>query len=152
MNPPEEFLRKAHLVKDTFKTELNHKSLKFQYHEHDLSELEGVLARGDRRISKVIMKAYENGAVFDSWQEIFDRDKWDRAFTECDIDRKFYTEREREITEIFPWDFIDTGVSKEFLKAEWEKAKKETVTPNCRASCSGCGAASFGTGVCFERR
>ncbi|MBR2187583.1 MAG: TIGR03960 family B12-binding radical SAM protein [Lachnospiraceae bacterium] len=152
MNPPEEFLRKAHLVKDTFKTELNHKSLKFQYHEHDLSELEGVLARGDRRISKVIMKAYENGAVFDSWQEIFDRDKWDRAFTECDIDRKFYTEREREITEIFPWDFIDTGVSKEFLKAEWEKAKTETVTPNCRASCSGCGAASFGTGVCFERR
>ena len=152
MNPPEEFLRKAHLVKDTFKTELNHKSLKFQYHEHDLSELEGVLARGDRRISKVIMKAYENGAVFDSWQEIFDRDKWDRAFTECDIDRKFYTERGREITEIFPWDFIDTGVSKEFLKAEWEKAKTETVTPNCRASCSGCGAASFGTGVCFERR
>ena len=152
MNPPEEFLRKAHLVKDTFKTELNHKSLKFQYHEHDLSELEGVLARGDRKISKVIMKAYENGAVFDSWQEIFDRDKWDRAFDECNIDRHFYTEREREVTEILPWDFIDTGVSKDFLKSEWEKAKMETVTPNCRASCSGCGAASFGTGVCFERR
>ena len=152
MNPPEEFLRKAHLVKDTFKTELNHKSLKFQYHEHDLSELEGVLARGDRKISKVIMKAYENGAVFDSWQEIFDRDKWDRAFEECNIDRHFYTEREREVTEILPWDFIDTGVSKDFLKSEWEKAKMETVTPNCRASCSGCGAASFGTGVCFERR
>ncbi len=152
MNSPDEFLRKAHLVKDAFKNELNHKSLKFQYHEHDLSELEGVLARGDRRISKVIMKAYENGAVFDSWQEIFDRERWDRAFTECGIDRRFYTERERDVEELLPWDFIDTGVSKKFLIKEWENAKNGVVTPNCRKSCSGCGAASFGTGVCFEGR
>ncbi len=152
MNSADEFLRKAHLVKDAFKTELNHRSLKFQYHEHDLSELEGALARGDRKLSAVIKKAYENGAMYDAWAETFDAAKWDDAFKECGIDIDFYTLRERPVSEKLPWDYIDIGVTKEFLAREWENARAETVTPNCREKCAGCGAAVFKTGVCFEGR
>ncbi len=148
MDSADEFIRKARLVKEEIKNELNHKSLKFQYHEHEISELEGVLARGDRRLSKVIMEAFKKGAVFDSWSEIFVKSRWDEAFRICGIDKTFYTERERDVSEILPWDFIDIGVSKDFFIREWENAKKGIVTPNCREKCSGCGAAVFDTGVC----
>ncbi len=150
MDSAEEFLRKAKLLKEEFKNELNHKSLRFQYHEHEISELEGVLARGDRRLCAVILEAYRRGAIYDSWSEIFVRSRWDEAFSACNIDRTFYTERERDVREILPWDFIDTGVSKDFLIKEWEKAREGIVTPNCRDKCSGCGAAGFGTGVCMR--
>ncbi len=152
MDRRENFIRKAHLVKETMQNELNHKSLRYQYHESDLSELEGVFARGDRRLSKVIYDAYKSGCRFDSWSECFRYDLWCAAFEANGIERDFYTLRERDPDEAFPWDFINVGVSKEFLKKEYENAKKGVTSPNCREKCSACGAASFGCGVCFEKR
>ena len=146
----EEFLRRAYLVKDKFRQMLNYKSLKYNYHEAVLTVLEGVLARGDRKVAAVVEEVYKNGALFDSWGENFDNDLWMKAFETCGVDPDFYTVRERSLDEVFPWDFIDAGVSKEFLKREWKQAMNETVTPNCRQKCSGCGARVFGGGVCFE--
>ena len=146
----EEFLERAYIVKDKFKEMLNRKSLKYNYHEADLTVLEGVLARGDRRVAAVVEEVYQNGAMFDSWGEYFNNDTWMQAFETCGVDPDFYTVRERSLDEIFPWDFIDAGVTKEFLKREWLTAISEKVTPNCRQQCSGCGARKFGGGVCFE--
>ena len=128
----------------------NYKSLKYNWHEADVTVLEGVLARGDRRVGAVVEAAYKNGALFDSWSEYFDNSRWEKAFEECGIDPDFYTVRERSLDELFPWDFIDAGVSKEFLKREWLAALSEQVTPNCRSHCSGCGAARYKGGVCYE--
>ena len=116
----------------------------------DLSILEGVLARGDRRTAKVVLEAYRNGAIFDSWSEYFRPEAWEKAFRDTGIDKDFYTVRERSVDELLPWDFINAGVTKKFLIREWEQAKAETVTPNCRQRCSGCGAKCYGGGVCFE--
>ena len=146
----EEFLRRAWLVRDTFQEMKNARSLKYNYHEADLSVLEGVLARGDRRVAPVIEEAYRRGALFDSWGENFDNDRWMAAFDACGVDPDFYTVRDRDLDEKLPWDFIDAGVSKEFLKREWKRAAEGTVTPNCRQGCAGCGARVFGGGVCFE--
>lgn len=146
----EEFLERAYIVKDKFKKMLNQKSLKYNYHEADLTVLEGVLARGDRKISSLIEEVYKNGAIYDSWSEHFKNDIWMKAFETCRLDADFYTVRERALEEVFPWDFIDAGVSKEFLKREWQNAVSEKVTPNCRERCSGCGAMNFKGGVCYE--
>ncbi len=146
----EEYLEKAHMVNDAMKSQLNHKSLRYNWHDADTSVLEGVLARGDRRVGAVILEAYRRGCLYDSWSECFDSRKWMEAFQSQGVDIGFYNLRERSLDEIFPWDFIDAGVTKEFLKREWERAEKETVTPNCRAQCQGCGARKFGGGVCFE--
>ena len=150
MNSAKDFLDKAHLLNDTFKEQLNRKSLKYNWHEADLSELEGVFARGDRKCGQALVNAYEKGCMFDSWSEFFQYDKWMQAFKECDIDVDFYNTRTRSLDEIFPWDFIDIGVTKDFLKREWKNAQDEVVTPNCRERCSGCGATKFAGGVCFE--
>lgn len=150
MNTKEEFIEKARLVKHTVMEQLNQKSIKYNYHEADVTVLEGVLARGDRKVSSVIYAAYKKGCLYDSWSEAFHNELWMEAFADCGIDLLFYTKRERSIDEIFPWDFIDTGVSKSFLLREWTKAQKEEITPNCRTACQGCGAAVFGGGVCFE--
>lgn len=152
MNTKDEFLHKAHIVNSTIKEQLNKKSIKYNWHEADVTVLEGVLARGDRRVGKVILNAYKNGALYDAWSETFDNEIWMKAFEEEQVDIMFYTKRERDVEEILPWDFIDVGVSKEFLKREWERAKSEVVTPNCRMECQGCGAAGFGGGVCFEAK
>ncbi len=125
------------------------KRINFSYHEAPVSVLEGVFARGDRRLSKVILKAVEKGVKFDGWAEHFRKDLWEEAFAECGLDPNFYV-RERDFDELLPWDMIDVGVSKKFLISEAKKAKEGIVTPNCRAKCAGCGAASFGGGVCFE--
>lgn len=150
MNTAEEFLRKAYLVKDTMREQLNQKSLRYHYHEADVTILEGVLARGDRRVAPVILRAYQNGCLFDAWDEYFDNAKWINAFDEEGVNIDFYTTRERSLDEVLPWDFIDCGVTKSFLKKEYERAMAGVVTPNCRMQCNGCGAASFGGGVCFE--
>ncbi len=150
MDRPEEFVRKAHMVNEAMESAINHKSLKFQYHESGISELEGVFARGDRKVAGVILKAYEKGCMYDAWTESFDRAKWDEAFMESGIDIAFYTRRERAHEELFPWDFIDIGVRKDFLWQELEASREERVTPNCREHCSGCGAARFGAGVCYN--
>ena len=150
MSTKEELLDKARVVNRKMKEMLNHKSLKYNWHEADVTVLEGVLARGDRRVAAVIEEAYRNGALYDAWSESFRNDIWMKAFETCGVDIDFYTTRERSLDELFPWDFIDTGVSKEFLKREWNNAVNGTVTPNCRERCSGCGVRRFGGGVCFE--
>ena len=129
---------------------MNRKSIRYNWHEADVTVLEGVFARGDRRVAAAIERAYEKGALFDAWSEYFDNERWLDAFSETGLDISFYTLRTREPDELFPWDFIDAGVTKEFLKREWQRACGETVTPNCRMNCSGCGARKYGGGVCFE--
>lgn len=146
----EEFLEKQRFLNGKMKEQLNQKSIKYNWHEAELTLLEGVLARGDRKLSKVIYDAYKAGCMFDSWSEYFKYDVWMEMFQKNDIDPLFYTAREREEEELFPWDFIDIGVSKKFLWREYEQAKQEVVTPNCRQKCAGCGAMKFGGGVCFE--
>lgn len=146
----EEFIERANIVRGKFREMKNFKSLKYNWHEAELTVLEGVLARGDRRVGAVIEEAYRTGAIYDSWSEYFKNDVWMRAFETCGVDIGFYTTRERSLDEVFPWDFIDAGVSKEFLIREWNHAVKEEVTPNCRQRCSGCGASDFGCGVCYE--
>ena len=146
----EEFLHRAYIVNHEIKDQLNKKSIKYNWHEADVTILEGVLARGDRKVAKVIKKAYEKGCLFDSWTEGFKNELWMEAFAECGVDIDFYTIRKRELDEVFPWDFIDIGVTRAFLEREWKKAHEETVTENCRMKCSGCGAAIFGGGVCRE--
>lgn len=148
----DEFIERANIVRHKFREMLNYKSLKYNWHEAELTVLEGVLARGDRRVGAVIETAYRNGALFDSWSEYFNNDIWMKAFEECGVSIDFYTTRERSLDEIFPWDFIDAGVSKEFLKREWQRALKGEVTPNCRQKCAGCGALHFGGGVCYESK
>ena len=148
----EEFLERANIVRGKFREMKNFKSLKYNWHEAELTVLEGVLARGDRRVGAVIEEAYRRGAIYDSWSEFFKNEVWMEAFKTCGVDIDFYTTRERSLDELFPWDFIDAGVSKAFLKREWQNALDEKVTPNCRQKCSGCGAAKYGGGVCFEKR
>ncbi|MBP3622133.1 MAG: TIGR03960 family B12-binding radical SAM protein [Lachnospiraceae bacterium] len=152
MISPEEFTRRAYFVKDSFGKQKNKKSLKFTYHDEGISLLEGVFARGDRRLSKTIYDVYKKGAIFDAWTEFFDMSKYQDTFAENGIDVEFYTARERDIDEVFPWEHLDAGVSRKFLENEWKKAKEGVVTPNCRMNCSGCGAATYGGGVCFEAK
>ena len=146
----QDFIDKAKVVKGEIRAQLNQKSIRYSWHEPDVTILEGFLARGDRRAADVILKAYKKGALYDAWSEHFKYELWKEAFAETGIDLDFYTLRERPVTEILPWDFIDAGVTKKFLIREWENAHKETVTPNCREKCSGCGAMKYGGGVCFE--
>ena len=127
------------LLNRTIKESVNHKSIRYNWHDFELSHLEGIFARGDRRLSGVLVKAYEGGCLYDSWGDFLKVDVWKKAFEEAGIDPDFYTYRERPADEILPWDFIDAGVSKQFLRREYETAKAEKVTPNCRMRCSGCG-------------
>ena len=152
MNTEREFLDKAAIVKAEVRAQLNQKSIRYIYHEADISLLEGFLARGDRKCAEVIEKAYRKGAIFDAWSEYFRKDAWEEAFAETGIDVSFYACRKRSTDEILPWDFLDIGVTKKFLIREWERAQQETVTPNCKMQCSGCGAKSFGGGVCYENQ
>ena len=148
----EEFLDKAYETKHAIASQLNQKHIKYNYHEADASVLEGVLARGDRKLSQVLLKVYEKGCFYDAWSEYFHNDVWMQAFEECGLSVDFYSHRERSLDEILPWDFIDCGVTKEFLKREWLKAQNETVSENCKLRCQGCGAARFGGGICIESR
>lgn len=152
MYDKDSYLARAKVVNDAVKEQLNRKSIKYNWHEADVTVLEGVLARGDRRLSAALLRVYEKGGIFDAWTEFFDNDRWMEAFEECGIDTDFYTTRERPLDEVFPWDFIDDGVSRRFLEREWQRAKEEQVTPNCRMQCQGCGAAAFQGGVCYENK
>ena len=148
----EDFIEKAKIVKNEIRSQLNQRSIRYNWHEPDVTVLEGFLARGDRRCSKVILKAYEKGALYDAWSESFHYDIWKEAFKETGVDIEFYTLRERSTDEILPWDFIDAGVTKKFLIREWEQAKAETITPNCRQKCAGCGVLKHKGGVCCESK
>ena len=146
----EEYLEKAKIVKAEIRAQLNQKSIKYNYHEADVTVLEGILARGDRKICDVLERVYRKGAIFDAWSEYFRYDLWMEAFEELGMDPEFYTLRERSFEELLPWDFINAGVSRKFLEKEWERAMKGEVTPNCRMKCSGCGAGTYKGGVCVE--
>jgi radical SAM family uncharacterized protein len=132
------------------RSRIKNKSISFHYNDKELSFLEAVLARGDRRIGKVLINAVRHGCRFDSWGEHFKYSKWIEAFNETGIDPSFYANRKREFNEILPWDHIDIGVSKEFLISEAERAYKEETTSNCRVECNNCGATVFGGGICVE--
>ncbi len=152
MNTKKEFLDKARVVNNEMKQQKIRKCLRYNWHEADVTVLEGIFARGDRRLAKVLEKAYNLGCIFDSWSEFFDNDKWLQAFQEADVDMDFYVFRERDYEELLPWDFINAGVSKKFMWKEYERSKEAVVTPNCRVSCAGCGAFVYDGGVCKEKR
>ncbi len=144
-NSVEEFYEKIHMLKNNIKD----RKITYNYHDPKLSYLEAVIARGDRRISKAVYKAWENGCRFDGWAELFDYDKWIESFKQADIDPEFYAVRQRDYDEILPWDFIDVGVTKEYLIKENEKAMNEELTKDCRLGCTNCGiSTTFTGGVC----
>lgn len=144
-NSMNEFNEKICLLKNNIRD----KKVTFNYHDSKLSYLEAILARGDRRLSKVLIKAWEIGCKFDGWSETFDFDKWMRAFKEEEIDGDFYALRNRELDEVLPWDFIDIGINKEYLIEEFKKATEEELTRDCRLGCNNCGInKSFTGGVC----
>ena len=150
MYEKEHYLNCAKTVNEAVKGQLNKKSIRYNWHEADVTVLEGILARGDRKLSAVILRAYEKGCMFDAWSDFFKYDAWIEAFEETGVDPGFYTVRERPLDEILPWDFIDSGVTKEFLKREYAHALEGVVTKNCRQQCSGCGAGKYQGGVCIE--
>lgn len=152
MNTAEQFESKRRFLLGKVKEQLNQRSIRYQCHDAVTSELEGIFARGDRKLCKVIEDAYRRGCIFDAWTDYFKEDVWEQVMDGNGVSRYFYNYRERGKDEIFPWDFIDIGVSKNFLYREYENSLQEKVTPNCRAKCSGCGAAKFGSGVCMEWR
>ncbi len=145
-NTYQEFMEKQRFLK----SKISRKQIRYNYHDAYLSVLEGVIARGDRRVSKLIIRAWELGARFDGWTDLFKPGLWEQAFKDTGISIDFYSTRQRSTDEILPWDHLDIGVSKAFFKRELENSRNEKVTLNCRADCSGCGAALFGGGVCYE--
>ncbi|HII4439319.1 TIGR03960 family B12-binding radical SAM protein [Clostridium perfringens] len=138
---------KINAVKGAIKS----RSIVYNYHEQKTSYMEAVLARGDRKLCDVLIKAYEKGAKFDGWSEYFDFELWQEALAECNVDGDFYVYRQRSYDEILPWDFIDIGVTRKYLERENEKAKTGEPTQNCRKGCTGCGVnVNFKDGECFE--
>lgn len=140
LETPEEFDRKHHYLREKLK---KIKGVSFQYHGTETSFLEAVFARGDRRVCEVMLRAYELGCRFDGWSEHFDYSKWLRAFEDTGVDPAFYSQRLRDADEIFPWDIIDSGVTKKYLQKEYELAKRQIQTPDCRKGCTGCGLKRF---------
>lgn len=135
---------------DELKSAIKSRKIRYNWHDNKTSYLEGVFARGDRRLCDVLIQAVKNGCKFDGWGEGFKFDLWMQAFEQIGVNPDFYNLRQRSYDEILPWDHIDVGVTKEFFIRENEKAKKAQTTPNCREKCAGCGANSFGAGVCYE--
>ena len=144
---PEEYLRRVHLLQSC----LTARGVDYRYHESDLSRLEAVLARGDRRLSKVLLRAHELGCKLDGWDEYFRYDLWMQAFSDCGVDPEFYTTRGFAEDEILPWQTIDIGVSRDFFLRERALAYQSVTTPDCRTKCAGCGARRLSErGVCDE--
>lgn len=151
MDTAESFEAKRRFLLGKVKEQINQRSIRYNCHDAVTSELEGLFARGDRKLAKVIEDAYHQGCIFDAWTDYFREEIWEQVLEKNHVSRDFYNYREREKDEILPWDFIDIGVTKEFLWREYENSRKEQVTPNCRQKCSGCGAMRFGAGVCLEQ-
>jgi len=141
----EQIVEKQNILKSAIKS----KRIRYSWHDNHTSYLEGVFARGDRRLIDVIVTAVRNGCRFDGWNDCFKFDKWMESFNECGINPDFYL-RERALDEVLPWDHIDVGVTKRFFLKEYERSQRAETTPNCREKCAGCGASCFGTGVCYE--
>ena len=134
-NGVEELKEKQQLLKEN----IHSRMINYNWHESYVSVLEGVFSRGDRKLSKVLLRMHQLGAKFDAWDEYFSYDRWMQAFEDCGVDPDFYTRRKRSFDEILPWVIVDIGVSKKFFISEAEKAYKEKTTPNCREKCAGCG-------------
>ncbi|MGN0346306.1 MAG: TIGR03960 family B12-binding radical SAM protein [Lachnospiraceae bacterium] len=152
MNTMEEFDKKAYFTKQTMLAQKNKKSLSYKWHEAGTSIIEGVFARGDRKIGAAIYEAYNRGCIFDAWSEKYNHEIWMEAFANHDISLDFYIFRQRDDEEIFPWDFIDCGISKYYLRKEWQASQKAIPGTNCREKCSGCGATAFRCGICIMPR
>lgn len=148
MNNMQQFIDKAELTKKTMLEQLNKKSISYKWHEAGTSVVEGVFARGDRRISDAIYYAYRNGCLFDAWTEEYKHDVWMDAFEKYGAGLDYYIFRERNVDEILPWDILDIGVNKSYLVREWENARNEKVTENCKDKCAGCGAFTYKCGIC----
>ena len=133
---PEEYLRRCALLKANMPS----KSIRYAYHQSDLSMLEAVLCRGDRKLCDVLLRAHELGCKMDGWTDYFQMDKWMQAFADCGLDPKWYAQRERDRDEIFPWETVSIGISKDFFWREREAAYRSEITPDCRKQCTGCGA------------
>ncbi|MBR5320969.1 MAG: TIGR03960 family B12-binding radical SAM protein [Clostridia bacterium] len=127
------------------------RKISVSYHESKTSVMEGVFARGDRRLGEVIYKAWQKGCKFDAWDEFFDYSKWEEAFNECNLTPSFYTSRKREYNEILPWEIMDYGIRKDFLIDENKKAHESVTTPQCRIKCAACGANKLNGGNCDAR-
>lgn len=152
MASKEAFLEKQNLLHTTIKQQLNAKSIRYNWHDPEMTVIEGLLARGDRKLCAVVEEVYQSGnTIFEAWSEYFHYDNWERAMKICGLSMEFYTLREREKDEILPWDYIDIGVTKKFLRSEYEKGLQSIVTPNCRQACAGCGAADLSKGKCPAR-
>ena len=134
-NTAEEFREKHNYLREKLKI----KGVTFHYHDDDTSVLEGILARGDRRVGSLLLRAYELGCKLDSWSEHFKRELWDQAISETGITAEFYAQRERALDEVLPWDIVDSAITKEFLLSEYDKAVNETTTRDCRKGCVNCG-------------
>ena len=152
MNTSEQFTEKAHFLSGKVREQLNQKSIRYHWHDSETTILEGIFARGDRRLCKVVYDAYKKGCIFDAWTDYFKPELWNEVLKENNVDLDFYIFRERKEDELFPWDFIDAGITKEFLLREYKNGKAEKVTPNCRKACARCGAFEFHGGVCLEPR
>ncbi|MCR5797879.1 MAG: TIGR03960 family B12-binding radical SAM protein, partial [Eubacterium sp.] len=152
MDTADNFEKKRKFLLSKVKDQLNQRSIKYQCHDAVTSELEGLFARGDRRLGPVIEEAYRRGCIFDAWTDFFKPDIWEDVLNDMEVDRFFYNYRERDLDEILPWDVIDIGVTKKFLQREYQRSLDEEVTPNCRMKCSGCGVMKFKTGVCYENK
>ena len=144
----EEILRRQEYLRSQIKT----KKVSLSWHDSNTSFLEGVFARGDRRLSSVIETAYKKGCIFDGWSECFDLEKWLEIFSELGIDPKEYSERKFDYEEILPWEHLDYAVTKDFFIKQNKLAHMAVTTPNCRISCAACGANCYKEGVCFEKR
>ena len=143
----DEYLRRVHLLQSC----LTARGVDYRYHESDLSRLEAVLARGDRRLSRVLLRAHELGCKLDGWDEYFRYDLWLQAFSDCGVDPDFYTTRGFAEDEILPWQTMDVGVSRAFFLRERALAYQSVTTPDCRTKCAGCGARALSErGVCDE--
>lgn len=149
---PQDTIEQLHKKQEHIKESITTKKIQFNYHDADTSFLEAVFARGDRKLCRVLELACERGFHFDGWNDCFSLEKWLELFEECELDPAFYANRRREFDEVLPWDHIDYGVSKQFFIKECKKAYSNATTPHCRLKCSGCGAAKYGEGVCFEKR
>ncbi len=141
-----ELERKASMLSKS----ITNRKIIYNWHSSQVSFLEAVFAKGDRRLGEVLISAVEFGCKFDGWTDFFDYEKWMKAFEINGIDPEFYAYRRIGYDEILPWDYADIGVNKSFFIAEHKRAYEEKTTPSCREKCAGCGAAQFGGGVCFE--
>ena len=137
----EEAKRRINFIKERLQSH----RVKVKWNSPEASWLEGIFSRGDRRLTKVLLEAWQQGAHFDSWSEHLNIDIWKKALKRCNLDPDFYLLRERARDEVLPWEHIHSGISKEFLLSEWQKAMEGKETPDCRQYCSNCGVCSDNT-------